>query len=1262
MEEQAQSREETGRSSRVTGRKSDMRLIFMRADSVDAWLMTFGAMGAVGSGFSFALMFIMSSKIMNDMGKGNGLSSSGSLPIHDVNKNVVNFLLVACWSFLASFLEGYCWTRTGQRQASRIRARYLKSVLRQDIEYFDLEGTSTTDVITSVSSDSLVIQDVLGEKLPDFIKNTATFFGCYLVGFVIEWRLVLVAFPTVVLLIIPGLMYGRMLIGLAKRIREEYNKAGTIAEQAIFSIRTVYSFVAENKTMAEFSTALNSSVELGVYQGLLKGIAIGSNGIIFAIWAFMAWYGSHLIMYHGSQGGSIHGAGVCIVLGGLAFGSGLSNVKYFAEATAAGERIAEVIKRVPKIDSECTGGDIIEDVRGEVEFRGVEFSYPSRPETKILKDFNLKVPAGKMVALVGSSGSGKSTVVTLLERFYDPARGAVFVDGADIRKLNLKWLRSQMGLVSQEPTLFATSIKENILLGKEDGSMEEVVAAAKASNAHSFISQLPQGYDTQVGEGGIQMSGGQKQRIAIARAILKSPKILLLDEATSALDAESERIVQQALNLASVGRTTIVIAHRLSTVQSADIIAVVQAGRLVETGSHDDLVCKGNSLYSSLVHLQQTRIVRETRGAASYSLAMAPATPFSDSSIKRISHGSSTFSSLRPFNNSPMLEGNPSESRDWDHCSSLPSFRRLLMLNMPEWRNAVCGCLSALMFGGIQPSAAFTLGSLISVYFQKDHDEIKRQTRIHSLIFVLLSIFSLLVNTVQHYNFGVMGEYLTKRVREQMLSKILAFEVNWFDQEGNSTGAICSRMANDVYVLRSLVGDRIAFPLQIFSSVTIAWTMGLMISGRLALVMIAFQPIIISCYYARNVLLKGISSKATKTQSDSSKFAAEAVSNIRTVTAFSSQDRILRLFEVAQQGPSKQGIHQSWFAGISLGISESLMRCTWALAFWYGSHLIFKGYINSKSFFQTFIILLTTGKVIADAGSMTTDLAKGASMISSVFNVLDRIPRIKPEDPNGFRPQKLKGSVNIIEITFAYPTRPNAIIFNRFSLTVEARKSLALIGQSGSGKSTIIGLIERFYDPIQGMIKIDGRDIKSYHLRSLRKHIALVGQEPTLFMGSIRENIAYGAESVTEMEVEEAARKANAHDFISSLKDGYDTWCGVQGGQLSGGQKQRIAIARAILKNPAILLLDEATSALDVQSEKTVQQTMKHVMVGRTSIVIAHRLGTIMNCDLIAVLENGEIVEKGTHESLLAKGNNGSYYKMFSLQKCSKDDSNAIAT
>ncbi|KAB2604745.1 ABC transporter B family member 15-like [Pyrus ussuriensis x Pyrus communis] len=1237
-----------------------MRSIFMHADGVDRLLMILGLFGSLGDGFSTPLVLLITSKLMNNIG-GSPTSAQDAF-LHNINKNAVALLYLACGSFVCCFLEGYCWTRTGERQAARMRVRYLKAVLRQDVGYFDLHVTSTSEVITSVSNDSLVIQDVLSEKLPNFLMNFSMFSGSYVAAFIMMWRLAIVGFPFVVLLVIPGLIYGRTLMGLARQIREEYNKAGTIAEQAISSIRTVYAFVGENKTISEFSAALQGSVKLGLSQGLAKGLAIGSNGVVFAIWSFMSYYGSRMVMYHGARGGTVFAVGAAIAVGGLALGSGLSNLKYFSEACSAAERIMEVIRRVPKIDSDNMEGEILEDVSGEVEFKHVEFAYPSRPESIIFKDFNLTVPAGKTVALVGGSGSGKSTVIALLQRFYDPLGGEILLDGVAINKLQLKWLRSQMGLVSQEPALFATSIKENILFGKEDAGIEEVTDAGKAANAHNFVSQLPQGYDTQVGERGVQMSGGQKQRIAIARAIIKKPRILLLDEATSALDSESERGVQEALDKAAVGRTTIIIAHRLSTIRNADVIAVVQNGQVMETGSHDELSQRENGHYTSLVRLQQTEKEKEPEELGHYGASSSISKDIHSTSSRRHSTSSRRLSMVsRSSSANSSAQGRAPDQEsvvEYEHKKlPVPSFRRLLALNLPEWKQAVMGCTSATLFGAVQPLYAFAMGSMVSVYFLTDHDKIKAKTRTYSLCFLGLAIFSLLINVSQHYNFAYMGEYLTKRVRERMLSKVLTFEVGWFDQDENSSGAICSRLAKDANVVRSLVGDRMALVVQTISAVTVACTMGLIITWRLAIVMIAVQPLIIVCFYTRRVLLKSMSRKAIKSQEESSKLAAEAVSNLRTVTAFSSQDRLLKMLEKAQEGPRRESIRQSWYAGIGLACSQSLTTITWAFDFWYGGKLIAEGYVKAKQLFQTFMILVSTGRVIADAGSMTTDLAKGADAVGSVFAVLDRYTKIEPEDPDGLESKAITGHIELHDIHFAYPARPDVMIFKGFSIKIEAGKSTALVGQSGSGKSTIIGLIERFYDPIKGEVKIDGRDVKSYHLKSLRKHIALVSQEPTLFAGTIRENIVYGvSDKVDELEVVEAARAANAHDFIAGLKDGYDTSCGDRGVQLSGGQKQRIAIARAILRNPVVLLLDEATSALDSQSEKVVQDALERVMVGRTSVVVAHRLSTIQNSDMIAVLDKGQVVEKGTHSSLLAKGPTGAYFSLVNLQRTPRQE------
>ncbi|XVF16505.1 hypothetical protein REPUB_Repub10bG0036800 [Reevesia pubescens] len=789
-EDKKMTSKEIGSHVKKKKKNGSVRSIFMHADGVDKWLMAAGFIGSVADGTVTPLMIYLIGRMFNNIGGANSASTAYILT-HKVRQVALTVVLTACGGWLGSFLEGYCWTRTGERQATRMRTRYLKAVLRQDVGYFDLNVTSTADVVTSVSNDSLIIQEVISDKVPNLIARGVTFIGTYIAAFLILWRLALVIFPFLLLLLIPSLIYGKVLLGLARKIRVEYNMASAVADQAISSIRTVYAFVGENKTITQFSAALQGSVKLGLRQGLAKGLAVGSNGITFGIWAFIAYYGSRMVMYHGAKGGTIFMVGSCIAVGGQQLGASLSNLKPLSEACSAAERINEVIKRVPKIDLDNTEGEILDNVIGEVEFKQVEFAYPSRPESIIFKDFSLKIPAGRTVALVGSSGSGKSTVISLLQRFYDPLEGDILLDGVCINKLQLKWLRSQMGLVSQEPTLFATTIKENILFGKEDAGMEEVIEAAKASNAHNFISQLPQGYDTQVGERGVQMSGGQKQRIAIARAIIKAPKILLLDEATSALDSESERIVQEALDKASVGRTTIIIAHRLSTIRHADLIAVVQDGQVIETGSHDELMVNENGFYPMLVQLQQTEQVQEKGNKDLSTNASAHITnmDINSASSLRLSLASRTNSANSVATNQASLAG---EMNVEDKKLSAPSFRRLLALNLPEWKQVTMGCLAAILFGAVQPLSSFTMGLTISIFFLTDHGEIKEKAKVYAFIFLGFSLFSLIINVIQHYNFAYMGEHLTKRIRERMLSRILTFEVGWFDQDENSSGTICA--------------------------------------------------------------------------------------------------------------------------------------------------------------------------------------------------------------------------------------------------------------------------------------------------------------------------------------------------------------------------------------------------------------------------------------------------------------------------------------
>ncbi|KAK6132920.1 hypothetical protein DH2020_033304 [Rehmannia glutinosa] len=1002
-------------------------------------------------------------------------------------------------------------------------------------------------------------------------------------------------------------------------------------------------------------------MELGIKQGFARGLMMGSMGVIYISWGFQAWIGSILVSKKGEKGGDIFVAGFNVLMGGLNILTALPNLTAITEAKSAATRITEMIDREPAIDSDDKKGKALSYVRGEIQFKGVYFSYPSRPDTPILQGLELTVPAGKMVGLVGGSGSGKSTIVSLLQRFYDPIEGEILLDGHKINRLHLKWLRSQMGLVNQEPVLFATSIKENILFGKEGASMEDVEKAAKAANAHDFIVKLSDAYETQVGQFGVQLSGGQKQRIAIARALIRDPKILLLDEATSALDTESEQIVQKAIDQASKGRTAIVIAHRLSTIKMANLIIVLNSGRVVESGSHNELMQMNGGEYTKMVELQESTDATNSTpksGRNQHNRMIIPPSPTSMMSSPRTPslNPYSPFSRSAPFSApfSVQYEGAyDSDDEDINQpARPAPSQWRLLKMNEPEWGRALLGCLGAIGSGAVQPINAYCVGALIAVYFRTDKSTITSHARIYSLVFLALGVFNFFTNLLQHYNFAIMGEKLTKRIREMLLKKLMTFEIGWFDQDENTSAAISARLSTEANMVRSLVGDRMSLLAQAVFGATFAYTLGLILTWRLALVMMAAQPLLIGSFYLRSVLMKSMSAKTQIAQKEGSQLASEAVINHRTITAFSSQKRIVGLFRDTLEGPRKESIRQSWFAGVGLFSSQFLAAASTALAYWYGGKLLADKLISPERLFQAFLALLFTAYTIAEAGSMTNDISRGSNAVGSVFAILDRKSEIDPE--NTYQTDEIKkgirGRVELKRVVFFYPSRPDQMILKGLSLKISAGTTVALVGQSGSGKSTIISLIERFYDPINGSICIDDKDIKDYNLRTLRSHIALVSQEPTLFAGTIYENIAYGKSDARESEIRKAAMLANAHEFISGMKDGYETYCGERGAQLSGGQKQRIALARAILKDPAILLLDEATSALDSVSESLVQEALEKMMVGRTCIVVAHRLSTIQKSNSIAVINDGKVVEQGSHSDLMAMGNRSSYFSLVKPQ------------
>ncbi|KAJ1254406.1 hypothetical protein BS78_K067300 [Paspalum vaginatum] len=1256
-----------------TEKASFMELV-RYADARDRCLMALGTLGSFGDGMMQPLSMLVLGDIVNSYGDAG--SATGDFSSAAVDKFALRLLYVAVAVGVCAFLEGLCWTQTAERQASRMRRLYLEAVLRQQVEFFDTSAPSsqatTFRVISTISDDADTIQDFLAEKLPNVLANMTLFFGALVVAMVFAWRLALAGLPFTLLFVVPSLLLGKRMAAAAGEARAAYEEAGGVANQAVSSIKTVASYRGERRTLERFGQALARSTALGIRQGLIKGAVIGSMGVMYAVWSFLSWLGSVLVIRFHAQGGHVFVASICIVLAGMSVMMALPNLRYFVDAATAAARMREMIGKLQPLDAEGKKGATKENIRGQIVFKDVQFSYPSRPDKPVLNGVSLAISESATVGLVGGSGSGKSTIISLLQRFYSPDSGVILLDGHDIGALNVEWLRSQMGLVSQEPVLFATSIRENILFGNEAASLKQVVAAAKMANAHDFITKLPQGYETNVGQFGTQMSGGQKQRIAIARALIRDPKILLLDEATSALDSESERAVQDALDRASVGRTTVVVAHRLSTIHKADMIAVLQEGRVVECGTHEELVGMDSAgeggVYARMARMQMHKapVAREERqrvvevdsesNRVSFRSVEIMSMP-SDIYPSPVPSFQSVERSVQMEDDDDDLVGHNSEPR------RKPSQLRLLKMNRPEWKQALLGCTGAIIYGCVMPLYSYSLGALPEVYFLGDDHLIRSKTRLYSLVFFGISIVCIATNILQHYNFAVMGERLTERVRGQMLAKILSFEVAWFDKDENSSAAVCARLATQATKVRSLVGDRMSLLVQAAANASLGFSLALAVSWRLALVMMAMHPLIIASFYFKKVLMTAMSKKAKKAQVQGSQLAGEAVVNHRTITAFSSQRRMLCLYEDAQEGPRKDNRVQSWYSGFCLSLCQFSNTGSMALALWYGGKLMARGLITPTHLFQVFFMLMTMGRVIADAGSLTSDLAKGGDAVRSVLDTLDREPMVKDDDDddgsqgrgskkNRKQNQKkeINGAIEFRNVHFSYPTRPEVTVLDGFSLEIGAGKTVALVGPSGSGKSTVIALIERFYDVQKGSVLVDGRGIRSYSLAHLRSHIALVSQEPTLFSGTIRDNIMYGDEHATEDEVIGAAKLANAHEFISAMEGGYDARVGERGAQLSGGQRQRIALARAVLKNARVLLLDEATSALDTVSERLVQDAIDRMLQGRTCVVVAHRLSTVQKADTIAVVKSGKVAERGRHSELVAAGRGGMYYNLIKLQ------------
>jgi len=620
----------------------------------------------------------------------------------------------------------------------------------------------------------------------------------------------------------------------------------------------------------------------------------------------------------------------------------------------------------------------------------------------------------------------------------------------------------------------------------------------------------------------------------------------------------------------------------------------------------------------------------------------SPISPLLTSDPKNERSHSQTFS--RPQSERDDTSSEQSESDELQHHKP-PSFWRLAALSIAEWPYALLGTIGAAIFGSFNPLLAYTIALTVSAYYQIEVSDMQHEVNRWCLFIVGMGVITVLVNWLQHFYFGIMGEKMTERIRRMMFSAMLRNEAGWFDKEENSADTLSMRLANDATFVRAAFSNRLSIFIQDTAAVSVALLIGMLLGWRVALVALATLPVLVVSAIAQKLWLAGFSKGIQEMHRKASLVLEDAVRNIYTVVAFCAGDKIMELYKLHLGKILRQSLVQGLAIGFGFGFSQFLLFACNALLLWYIATSVDKQRLTIATGLKQYILFSFASFALVEPFGLAPYILKRRKSLTSVFEIIDREPKIDPDDNTGLKPPNVYGSIEFKNVDFSYPVRPEVLVLSNFNLKVSGGQTVAVVGVSGSGKSTIISLIERFYDPMSGQVLLDGRDLKAFNLRWLRSHMGLIQQEPVIFSTTIRENIIYARHNATEAEMKEAARIANAHHFISSLPHGYDTHVGMRGVDLTPGQKQRIAIARVVLKNAPILLLDEASSAIESESSRVVQEALDTLVMGnKTTILIAHRAAMMKHVDNIVVLNGGRIVEQGTHDSLMDL--NGLYVRL----------------